>query len=270
MADRGDDLLALGFITDITPRKEAEKRLQAQFSVTRVFAESGPIEALVPRLLQALCESLGWELGEFWRVEDDTLRWDASWHVPALDPGTFDAVSRDIAFPAGVGLPGRVWTAGRELRVEDVQREAGFVRAIAAAQIELRAACAFPIGERTGADRRGPAHEPRRPDPERPGRLHLAVADTGPGIPAADLPHLFEPFYTTKPLGDWPRARGELRHRPGSPGDDRRLVHAGRRCDVHPQLSDSRSRRLTDLMELRIQAPGRPQKTRAPKARVRN
>jgi PAS domain S-box-containing protein len=387
--ERGDDLLALGFITDITPRKEAEKRLQAEFSVTRVFAESGPIEALVPRLLQALCESLGWELGEFWRVEDDTLRWDASWHVPALDPGTFDAVSRDIAFPAGVGLPGRVWTAGRALRVEDVQREAGFVRAIAAAQIELRAACAFPIrseqgltgvvvlmsrdarepddalltmltdvGNRIGqhlelrrAERElvrqrdvlyqseklaalgrlvaGVAHEmnnplsiissrielmlaeaegqifptqhledlkvvhrnvlrvagvaqalrsfarqstgerrpaslntvveetlllagkpmstdnvrittaldpalppvlgdanalqqvllnlltnareamPRGgeirittgPDPERPGRLHLAVADTGPGIPAADLPHLFEPFYTTKPSG---------------------------------------------------------------------
>ena len=31
------------------------------------------------------------------------------------------------------------------------------------------------------------------------GSLRLAVENTGPGIPAADLPHLFEPFYRTDP-----------------------------------------------------------------------
>ena len=47
-----EGLLALGFVTDITPRRNAERRLQAEFMVTRVFAEpsgiGGPRPAPAP------------------------------------------------------------------------------------------------------------------------------------------------------------------------------------------------------------------------------
>ena len=33
------------------------------------------------------------------------------------------------------------------------------------------------------------------------GELAVTITDNGPGIPAKALPHIFEPFYTTKPTG---------------------------------------------------------------------
>jgi two-component system cell cycle sensor histidine kinase/response regulator CckA len=138
-----EGLLALGFVTDITPRRNAERQLQAEFAVTRVFAAPGSIEDLPPRLLQALCESLAWDVGELWRPDGDGLRYDAGWHRPGLDTHDFEAVSRDTLLSRGTGLAGKAWEAGRARWMPEPPLVSP--RAAAMARLGVRSGCAFPI-----------------------------------------------------------------------------------------------------------------------------
>ena len=54
---------------DITERKRTERLLNAQHAMTKVLASSTTVEEAVPKILKALCESFGWEVGLFWSVD---------------------------------------------------------------------------------------------------------------------------------------------------------------------------------------------------------
>jgi PAS domain S-box-containing protein len=143
-----DRMLALGFVSDITPRRNDERRLQAEFAVTRVFSESRGSEELIPNLLQALCESLDWDLGEFWHLDGDALRHRAGWHRPQLDTNDFDALAREMTLSRGMGLAGKAWAVDHAVWV----RRNLFIppRAAAAARLGLASGSAVPIrGEST-------------------------------------------------------------------------------------------------------------------------
>ena len=62
----GGGLVAMAFITDITERKQAERRLQGQFAVTEALAGSATLADAILGILRAICECLSWELGELW------------------------------------------------------------------------------------------------------------------------------------------------------------------------------------------------------------
>jgi PAS domain S-box-containing protein len=146
-ADEGR--LALGFVTDIAPRRSAEQRLRAEFLVTRVFADPDHSQALGPRLLRALCENLDWDRGELWRVDGHVIQYDSGWHRPELDMRELDAVSRETVLTRGIGLAGGVWETGQACWVTPGERLAG-ARATAATRLGLTSGCGFPIrGEHT-------------------------------------------------------------------------------------------------------------------------
>ena len=50
-------------------RRRAERRLGIQYTATRILAESPGLDDAVPRILQAICDGLGWTLGALWWVD---------------------------------------------------------------------------------------------------------------------------------------------------------------------------------------------------------
>lgn len=141
-------VLAIG--QDITERLHAERRLAAQFKVTRILAEAPSLAEATEPLLQAICEAIGWEMGELWHVDRDAnlLRWDGAWHAPGLAVAGFVAMSRTHTFTRGSGLPGHVWATGRPASVTDLMQSEDVLRSATAAAAGLCAAFAFPIFRR--------------------------------------------------------------------------------------------------------------------------
>ncbi|MBI1806053.1 MAG: GAF domain-containing protein [Ignavibacteria bacterium] len=136
-----------GISTDITERKQEERRKAAQYSITRVLAESTTLTEATPQLLKVICESLGWEMGELWRVDHNTnlIRCMEIWNTPSLDAIEFIAISRHATFAPGIGLPGQVWQSGQPTWIPNVMTDRNFRRAAVAAKAGLHSSFAFPI-----------------------------------------------------------------------------------------------------------------------------
>ncbi|MFN2543224.1 MAG: PAS domain S-box protein [Actinomycetota bacterium] len=134
-------------LVDISDVKHAQRRLATQHAVTRVLAESETLAEATPRILEAVGETLHWEMGAIWELDraGRLLRCVETWQAPGGTSDEFDALTRQTAFPSGVGLPGRVWASGEPAWIPDVARDSNFPRAPVAAQHGLHAAFAFPI-----------------------------------------------------------------------------------------------------------------------------
>lgn len=130
-----------------TEQKKLERYQAVQHAMTRVLSQSGNLGDVTPIILQAFCESLEWEIGEFWGVDpaSNTLGCTEIWHVPGLELDDFVAATQVMTFAPGAGLQGRVWRSGVPIWITDVTQDPHFPRALLAARHRLRSAFAFPI-----------------------------------------------------------------------------------------------------------------------------
>jgi PAS domain S-box-containing protein len=169
--DREGNVAGVGVVVaDMTERRRQEARLRAQYAVQRALTEADSLESAAPRILAAVCDTLGWDVGAMWLVDEESaaIRCLEVYRRPGLDADAFDAATRSASFPQGVGIPGRVWAGGEPTWVEDVTTDRNFPRAAAAEPAKLHGALAFPI--KVGADVVGVleffSRRVRRPDPE--------------------------------------------------------------------------------------------------------
>lgn len=136
-----------GFIRDISVRKREESHLATQYAVTRALADSATLAEAAPRILHAVCETVGWEVGAIWIVDADAkaLRCNDIWHVPSVNVEQFESATREMTFASGIGLPGRVWGSGKPAWITDVAQDSNFPRVSIARQSGLHGAFAFPV-----------------------------------------------------------------------------------------------------------------------------
>ncbi|HET9369470.1 MAG TPA: response regulator [Vicinamibacterales bacterium] len=128
-------------------RDAQSRRLTAEHATARALVSAASMDEAAPKILEAICDSLGWEHGAFWTIDRtaDLLRCAEIWNLPSVSFPEFDAISRSIAFQRGIGLPGRVWASGQPAWIPDVTSDTNFPRSKVAAREGLHAAFGFPI-----------------------------------------------------------------------------------------------------------------------------
>jgi len=132
---------------DLTEEKQQEARLAAQYAATRVMANATPLISAGVDMLRAVGENLDWDTGSIWTVikHDGILRCTDFWSRDVIDAKEFEARTRELKCPIGVGLPGRVWEAGEAAWIDDVALDWNFPRGKSATGAGLHTGFAFPV-----------------------------------------------------------------------------------------------------------------------------
>jgi PAS domain S-box-containing protein len=133
--------------SDITQRRLDEKRRRLEYGASRILTEPGSMRGVCARVIQKICQQLGWPAGFLWMldVDEKTLRLAELWHDPTQDISALVALKKAATFTAGEGTPGLVLQEAQTQWTRDLARHTDDPRAVCALTCGLRGCIGFPI-----------------------------------------------------------------------------------------------------------------------------
>lgn len=158
---------------DITNRKRSQQRLATQYAIAHSLSEAETLTEITPDILKIICQTLDWEIGEFWIPAEAKMietalyyqqQWGSKyentdylssettylqriegWAEPSFLTSQFIQISQRIVLPEGVGLAGRVWLTCSPIWIEDITLDPDFGLDCFATKVGLKSAFAFPV-----------------------------------------------------------------------------------------------------------------------------
>lgn len=116
-------------------------------AVQTVLDRSANPDEAITGVLEAIGDSMGWLVGGFWvpHGDDGSLTARCVWSARIHKGTAFALETRQMRLPVGTGLPGRVWTEGETVWIEDVGEDDNFPDAATVRIAGLHAAVGFPV-----------------------------------------------------------------------------------------------------------------------------
>ena len=127
--------------------ESGDLRLGLVVTIMQAISGAEDFESALAVALREVCHATGWDYGEVWIPRPDGKLLERGPACCAtsdvLEP--FRSRSENVTFPAGIGLPGRVWASKRPVWIQDISATPENPRSDLAKRAGLKAALGVPI-----------------------------------------------------------------------------------------------------------------------------
>lgn len=131
----------------LSQARRAQDRLNVQYQTANILARTTSFEHAVPLLLENICNTLSWQIGEQWTFDEaqQALVLTSTWTQEDEALREFESDAQGIQFASGQGLVGRAWQEQKPIWILDIANDEMFVQSEAAKQAGIVSALAFPL-----------------------------------------------------------------------------------------------------------------------------